>query len=163
MVGEEEKNGNGLNITIGVDLAPMMRMVVVMMVMKLVEVVGNLKKGRKMNQTSNYEANSRQRYMCSLGYPKKTLMLNFAMVKKSRHRFCDEDIDRCGSNWSKGTKCAILTPKFGYFGLNVNFLFWNCDFCQQGILPKKNAKIYLFWKRALVCLHNFSRSCQEHL
>ena len=44
MVGEEEKNGNGLNITIGVDLAPMMRMVVVMMVMKLVEVVGNLKK-----------------------------------------------------------------------------------------------------------------------
>ena len=82
----------------------MMRMVVVMMVMKLVEVVGNLKKGRKMNQTSNYEANSRQRYMCSLGYPKKTLMLNFAMVKKSRHRFRDEGIDRRGSNWPKGTK-----------------------------------------------------------
>ena len=44
MGGEEEINGNGLNITIGVNLAPMMRMVVVMMVMKLVEVVGNLKK-----------------------------------------------------------------------------------------------------------------------
>ena len=29
MGGEEEMNGNGLNITIGVDLAPMMRMVVV--------------------------------------------------------------------------------------------------------------------------------------
>ena len=41
---DKSKNGNGLNITIGVDLAPMMRMVVVMMVMKLVEVVGNFKK-----------------------------------------------------------------------------------------------------------------------
>ena len=123
MVGEEEKNGNGLNITIGVDLAPMMRMVVVMMVMKLVEVVGNLKKkGRKMNQTSNYEGNSRQRYMCSLGYPKKTLMLNFAMVKKSRHRFCDEDIDRCGSNWSKGTKMCNFDSKIWIFGAICQFL-----------------------------------------
>ena len=50
MGGEEEMNGNGLNITIGVDLAPMMRMVVVMMVMKLVEVVGNLKKRRKKDE-----------------------------------------------------------------------------------------------------------------
>ena len=100
----------------------MMRMVVVMMVMKLVEVVGNLKKRRrKMNQTSNYEANSRQRYMCSLGYPKKTLMLNFAMVKKSRHRFCDEDIDRCGSNWSKGTKMCNFGSKIWIFGAKCPF------------------------------------------
>ena len=47
MCGQEEMNGNGLNITIGVDLAPMMRMVVVMMVMKLEDVVGNLKKRKK--------------------------------------------------------------------------------------------------------------------
>ena len=38
---------NDLNIAIGVHLAPMMRMVVVMMVMTLVEVVGNLKKKKK--------------------------------------------------------------------------------------------------------------------
>ena len=36
MGGQEEMNGNDLNIAIGADLAPMMRMVVVMMVMKLV-------------------------------------------------------------------------------------------------------------------------------
>ena len=34
-----------------------------------------------------------------------------------------------------GTKCAILTPKFGYLGPKVNFLFWNRDFCQQSISP----------------------------
>ena len=52
---------NDLNIAIGVHLAPMMRMVVVMMVMKLVEVVGILKKKkrRKMNQTFNYQSKSR--------------------------------------------------------------------------------------------------------
>ena len=32
-----------------------------------------------------------------------------------------------------GRKCAFLSPKFGYLGLKVNFLFWNRDFCQQGI------------------------------
>ena len=64
MGGQEEMNGNDtnyLNIAIGVHLAPMMRMVVVMMVMKLVEVVGILKKKkrRKMNQTLNYQSKSR--------------------------------------------------------------------------------------------------------
>ena len=43
---------NDLNIAIGVDLAPMMRMVVVMMVMKLVEVVGNLKKKKKKDDSN---------------------------------------------------------------------------------------------------------------
>ena len=34
-----------------------------------------------------------------------------------------------------GRKCAILTRKFRYLGPKVNFLFWNCDFCQQGTSP----------------------------
>ena len=32
-------------------------------------------------------------------------------------------------------KCAILTPKLGYFGQKVFFLYWNCNFCQKGISP----------------------------
>ena len=28
-----------------------------------------------------------------------------------------------------------MTQKFGYLGPKVNFLFWNRDFCQQGISP----------------------------
>ena len=47
---------------------------------------------------------------------------------------------RFGCFWAKipllsGRKCAILTPKFEHLGPIVNFLFRNCDFCQQGILP----------------------------
>ena len=52
-----------------------------------------------------------------------------------RHLFRVEDIERCGSNWPLGTKCAILTQKFGYLGPKFNILFWNRDFCQQGITP----------------------------
>ena len=34
-----------------------------------------------------------------------------------------------------GKKCANLTQQFGHLGQKVNFLFWNRDFCQQGISP----------------------------
>ena len=95
------------------------------------------KKGRKMNQTSNYEANSRQRYMCSLGYPKKTLLLNFAMVKKSRHCFCDEDIDRCGFNWSKGTKMCNFDSKIWIFGAKCQFFYLESRFLSTGHITKK--------------------------
>ena len=48
-----------------------------------------------------------------------------------------------GHNWpycakipnSLGQKCAILTRKFGHLGKKVIFLFWNRNFCQQGISP----------------------------
>ena len=46
-----------------------------------------------------------------------------------RHLFRVENIDRCG----QGRKCAILTRKFRYLGPKVNFLFWDCVFCQGGI------------------------------
>ena len=122
MGGEEEMNGNGLNITIGVDLAPMMRMVVVMMVMKLVEVVGNLKKRRKKDEPNiQLRGQFKTKIYVFIRVSEKTLMLNFAMVKKSRHRFCDEDIDQCGSNWSKGTKMCNFGSKIWIFGAKCQF------------------------------------------
>merc|ERR1719150_1963202 len=45
-----------------------------------------------------------------------------------RHLFRVEDIDRRGSNWPLGRKCAFFTPKFGYLGPKVNFLFSDRDF-----------------------------------
>ena len=35
----------------------------------------------------------------------------------------------------KGRKCAISTQNFWYFGPKVNFLYVNCNFCGQVILP----------------------------
>ena len=52
-----------------------------------------------------------------------------------RHLFCVENIDRWCSNWPLGAKMCFFDPKFEYLGPKVNYLFWNRDFCQQGISP----------------------------
>ena len=47
--------------------------------------------------------------------------------------FCVDNIDQCGSNWPLRTKVCGSNPKVWIFGTNSQFLFWNCNFCQQGI------------------------------
>ena len=49
--------------------------------------------------------------------------------KPMRHLFRVENIDRRGSNWPLGTKMCFFTPKFGYLGPKVNFLFGDRNFC----------------------------------